>query len=220
MKILLVSATKYEIAPFIKTCKKISSVGNFTSYQSAIHSVDVLITGVGMTATAFGLGKILHKKYDLAINAGVAGSFKKDIALGTVVNVVSDCFADFGVEDGNTFITAAEIGLVSSSEFKVSGLFNKNKLLKSLPKVEGITVNTVHGNTTSIKKVVQKFNPEIESMEGAAFYYSCQQSGLPALQIRAISNYVEKRNKKKWKMENAISNLNFFLEEFLQQIIN
>ena len=72
MKILLVSATKFEIAPLMKLLSGKKKFGK--------HSVDVLITGIGMTATAFHLGKYLNKKYDLAINAGVAGSFKKNIS--------------------------------------------------------------------------------------------------------------------------------------------
>ena len=111
MKILIVSATKFEIAPLLKKFRKISAKGNITSFRFGEHSIDVLITGVGMTAIAFYLGKILNKKYDLAINAGLAGSFRKNIPLGTVVNVVSDCFSDLGAEDGNKFLTLKEMGM-------------------------------------------------------------------------------------------------------------
>src|ERR1035437_7833482 len=114
MKILLVSATKFEVAPLLKNFKKIRSEKNISTFQFKNHSVDVLITGVGMTATAFQLGKNLNRKYDLTINAGVAGSFKKTIPLGTVVNVTSDSFADLGAEDGNKFITVEEIGFAAS----------------------------------------------------------------------------------------------------------
>jgi futalosine hydrolase len=81
--------------------------------------------------------------------------------------------------------------------------------------VKGITVNTVHGNSASIKKVKKKFNPDIESMEGAAFFFACQNEKIPCLQIRAISNYVEKRNKKKWKMKLAVKNLCTIIEKIL-----
>jgi futalosine hydrolase len=216
MKILLVSATSFEISPLVKFFTKTHSTGNIASFRANRHSVDVLVTGVGMTATAFHLGKILTNRYDFAINAGVAGSFRKNITPGIVVNITSDCFADFGAEDGSKFITAEEMGLVKISGFRFQALNYKiNKAINLLTEAKGVTVNTVHGNTGNIKKIIKRFNPDVESMEGAAFFYACQNQKIPCAQIRAISNYVERRNKKKWKMELAIKNLNSFLEELL-----
>lgn len=168
-----------------------------------------------MTATAFQLGKNLSNKYDLAINAGIAGSFKKNISLGMVVNVVSDCFADLGAEDGERFLTLEEMGIPEAISDKLEGIRKGLKTVSDLPQVKAITVNTVHGKAVSIKKVVKKFNPDIESMEGAAFFYACGEFKTPCIQIRAISNYVERRNKKNWKLGPAASNLNTFLEQLL-----
>jgi len=217
MKILIVSATNLEIAPLLRNFKKSRSEKNLHTFRFKNHKVDVLLTGIGMTATAFHLGKILNTKYDLAINAGVAGSFKKKIPLGTVVNVVSDRFADLGAEDGNKFITAEEMGLVSNIRYQVSGI-RYGKMPSDLPPVNGITVNTVHGNNASIKKIVQKFHPDIESMEGAAFFLACNHEKIPCLQVRAISNYVEKRNKKNWQLNLAIKNLCVSIEQILQNL--
>lgn len=217
MKVLIVSATKFEVAPLLKNFKKIRSEKNLYSVRFKKNTIDVLITGVGMTTTAFHIGKTLNKKYDLAINAGVAGSFKKNILLGSVVNVVSDCFADFGAEDGDKFLTAEEIRLVASIKYQVTSI-NAKKILSNIPQVKGITVNTVHGNPASIKKIVRKFHPDIESMEGAAFFFACIHEEIPCVQIRTISNYVERRNKKNWQMDLAIKNLNLFLCQFLDRI--
>src|ERR1035437_3730679 len=142
MKILIVSATKFEIAPLLKNFEKIRSEKNLHSFQLKKNTIHVLITGVGMTAAAFHLGKVLNRKYDLAINAGVAGSFKKNIPLGTVVNVVSDCFADLGAEDGNKFLKLKEIGLQEVPSPKPQVPSEKIKrVLSGVLKVKGITVN-------------------------------------------------------------------------------
>jgi len=45
-------------------------------------------------------------------------------------------------------------------------------------------------------------------MEGAAFFYACFMERLPCLQIRAVSNYIEDRNKDRWNIPLAIGNLN------------
>lgn len=216
MKILLVSATKFEVNPTLKKLKKVGVRGNLTNCRLRHHFVDILITGVGMTATAFELGRCLNRKYDLAINCGVAGSFNRDIALGEVLNVVQDTFADLGAEDGEKFLTLKEMGLIEGKRNKAK-VKRVNSLL-AFKTAKAITVNTVHGNTASIRKVVKKFNPDIESMEGAAFFFACDQFKIPRIQLRAVSNYVERRNKKNWRLDLAIKNLNVSLEQLLHEI--
>ncbi len=219
MKILLVSATRTEILPLIKKFREISGKGTLTSYRFGSHSIDILITGIGMTRTAFYLGKTLNKKYDLAINAGISGSFRKNIPLGSVVNVASDCFSEFGAEDGNEFLIADKIGIGKTGiRYQVSGIRKISKAISMMKKVKGITVNTVHGNNESIRKVIKKFNPDIETMEGAAFFFACNEEKTSCLQIRSISNYVERRNKKNWKINLAIERLNVALEQLIRSV--
>ena len=45
-------------------------------------------------------------------------------------------------------------------------------------------------------------------MEGASFFYACEQAGILGIQIRSISNMVERRNKDNWQIGLAIKNLN------------
>jgi futalosine hydrolase len=66
----------------------------------------------------------------------------------------------------------------------------------------------VHGYLESIDKIVAKYQPDVESMEGAAFFFSCLQAKIPFLEIRGISNYVEPRNRENWCIGLAIENLN------------
>lgn len=176
--------------------------------------IDFLATGVGITATAYRLTKELYKnRYDLAINAGLAGTFKNVIKLGEVVNVVSDCFADLGAKKGTDFLTLAEMGLQEKNKFPFRNgwLHNsgaqRNGVLKELKKANAITVNTVHDGSKNIKKVLEKFNPDIETMEGAAFFYVCILEKIPCVQLRAVSNIVGVRDKRKWNIPLALKNL-------------
>ena len=43
-------------------------------------------------------------------------------------------------------------------------------------------------------------------MEGLAFYYVLKLINKPSIEIRSISNYVEKRNKNNWDIPAAIAN--------------
>jgi futalosine hydrolase len=44
-------------------------------------------------------------------------------------------------------------------------------------------------------------------MEGAAFMYACLINNIPFAQVRAVSNIVERRNRDRWRMPEAIRNL-------------
>jgi len=222
MKILLVAATRAECEPLLTG---LADPGNSARLSLRNHKADVLITGVGMVATAFALGqRLASEEYDLAINAGIAGSFDFNIKLGEVVLIREDIFAEQGAEDGDDFLSLTQLGFGEVSHYAVDGhrgtelvpqdLLNF-KALEQIRKVKAITVNKVHGNELSIAKTLSRFNAQVESMEGAAFFYACNQTRTPCIQIRSISNYVERRNKEKWNPGLAIKNLNDLLYRFL-----
>ncbi|HEX8608868.1 MAG TPA: futalosine hydrolase [Pedobacter sp.] len=207
MKILLVVATRAEILTLIENFNLPG--GDFLTSEE----FDVLITGVGMTATAFALGQRLSNNYNLVLNLGIAGSFDREIPLGTLLNIKSDEFAELGAEDNDRFLTIEELGFGKGSYNALNNLLNDH--LTSLRKVKGITVNKVHGNQNSIDDIVKRLNPTTESMEGAAVLYCCDQLAIPCLQIRSISNYVEPRNRENWQIGLAIANLNKWAIDFL-----
>ncbi len=203
MNLLLVAATLPEVQPLLSTLQLDSNAGG--KYVGK-HFVSVLITGAGMVPTAFSLGRHLAvNNYDLAINLGIAGSFDFDLYPGDICLVKEDTFAELGAEDGDDFLTSDVLNLGSALQ---SHNPNPEFKLPELKEVSAITVNKVHGHELSIANAIARFNPQIESMEGAAFFYACNQSGVNCIQIRSISNYVERRNREKWNIELAIKNLN------------
>jgi futalosine hydrolase len=226
MKILLVSATTAEIRPLLSQLMfQGSDNDQITHYRFRNSSVDILVTGMGMVATAFFLGKQLHAaSYDLAINAGICGSFRDSLQIGSVVQVTSDQFSEMGAEAGEDFLTLGSLGLADpdTPPFTNGKLMGSTRpvfpTLKSVQKASGITVNTIHGNTRSIEKIKLLFDPDTESMEGAAFFYACLQYGLPCFQVRSVSNFVEERDKSRWNAELAIANLNKTLAGLFKEI--
>jgi futalosine hydrolase len=207
VRILIAAATGLEVAPIVKRMESATANADVGRYTFASHTVEVLITGVGMVAMAARCARALTQaSYDLALNFGVCGSFDASIEPGTVVHIVSDRIAELGAEDGDDFLTLADLHLAGESEFaNVNPPANRG--LQHLPEVTGITVNTVHGNARTIASVSERFHPQVESMEGAAFMSACLIQGLPFAQIRAVSNLVERRNRESWKMSEAIANL-------------
>ncbi len=220
MKLLIVAATRMEIMPLEDYLLQLDQQPLLQH-----HAVELLITGAGMVPTAFRLGKILQMdNWDLAVNLGICGSFIRDLPPGTTVHVAADTFGDFGADDGDDFLDAFETGLADKNGYPfVDGWINSpaaaaNKVVRSLPAVKGVTMNTVSGNEISIRKRMEKFAADIESMEGAAFMYCCMKESIPCVQIRAVSNFIERRNKSHWNIPLAIHNLNETAIRLIQHV--
>ncbi len=210
MNLLVVAATEAEIKPFLSSLT-----------EAEKGYISTLVTGVGMTATAYALTKHLqYRKYDLVIQAGVGGSFDRSIPLGSVVFVASDSYGDLGAEDKADYIDIFDMGLLEKSSFPHAAGQLVTPLLAvhdkiSLPHVSAITVNTVSGSERTIQQRQERYGCQVESMEGAAFHYVCLHENVPFAQVRAISNYVIPRDKSQWKMKEAITALNKWLADFI-----
>ncbi|HRG86739.1 MAG TPA: hypothetical protein PLU02_13645, partial [Chitinophagales bacterium] len=141
-----------------------------------------------------------------------------------VVIVANDRFAQLGVDDDQSFLDVFELGFTQPNNYP----FVNGSLEPSMPSlafnsnfklVRAITVETASGNDHAITKLVSKYHPDIESMEGAAFYFCCMHMHLPCFQLRGISNYVEKRNKANWNIPLAVEQLNIALQKIITNSI-
>jgi len=203
MRILLVAATEMEIAALRPGLPK---------------NVDVLVTGVGMVATAAKCARALAlTAYDLALNVGICGSFDRALAPGAVVHIVRDHIVELGAQDGDAFVTIEELRLPAEWTF-VNPAPPPLDALRELPAVNAITVNTVHGNERAIAAVIERFRPEVESMEGAAFMSACLISNVTFAQVRAVSNAVERRNPGAWRVAAALEQLTAKTRLILDQV--
>lgn len=215
MKILIVSATYLEIEPLLLQFQLEQEVNQkLRTYTYNHHEIDVLVPGVGMTCTAYWMGKTLNSKlYDVAINLGLAGSFDDEINIGQTVHVTSDQISELGAEDGETFLSLIDMDLINDEDYTLNhGVMENsiaidNPVVNNLYSVKAITVNTTHGDDASIAKIIELFHPQVETMEGAAFFYACLLEGITCTQIRTISNKVERRNKENWNIPLAVKNL-------------
>ncbi len=207
MEILVVSATAMEIAPF--------SAQNKTA--------DVLVTGVGAPACTYALTKQLQRrKYDMVVQAGIAGTFRNAVAPGETVIVQQDVFADLGIHEKDDFFTLFDKGFAESNALPYTNgwLVNDHPNNFSLPAVKAITINTVSDKYAQAELFMKKYEPDIESMEGAAFHYVCISEGLQFLQLRSISNFVGERIKTNWKMKESLQALNENLQRIITELQN
>jgi futalosine hydrolase len=206
MKTLIVAATTFEIQPYID---------RIDHYPHTHY----LISQVGMIQTAYQLGKHLaHNKYDLLINIGIGGCFNRSLPIGAVVSVDRELFSELGAENDEQFISIDELGF-GTAHYPALQNSATRQLVHNLPSGLGITVNKVHGNTSEIVKLLNQVpDAFIESMEGAAVFLAAAETQTQTIQIRGISNYVEKRNRATWNIPLAIQNSNAVLFQILSEI--
>lgn len=217
MKITLLAATAAEIQPTIDLLD--SGIQPWKNIE-----VDLLTTGVGLPATIYHLTKYLGQKQpDMIVNAGIAGALSEQIMLGEVVLVQSETFGDLGAEDQTgKFLSLSELGLLDpqTPPFQNGKIpcTTPPRLWPDLRRVTGTTVQLVHGEAERIQRFRAQNNAEVESMEGAGVAYVAALEGIPYLQLRSISNYVEPRNREAWKIGLSVKNLNRFLLDGLDHL--
>ncbi len=207
MNILVVAATEMEIAPF----------------TAQNNQVEILITGVGAPSCMYALTKkLLQQKYDFILQAGIAGTFKNQFALGETYFIKTDLFADLGIQEGNNFFTLFDGGFLKPDTIPYTNgqLLNLAENYFGLKVANAITINTISDSLAQTELYKKKYDADIESMEGAAFHYVCIQENIPFLQIRSISNFVGERIKTNWKMKESIENLNNTLNRIIAQLQN
>ena len=214
MNVLIVAATVLEISPFLE---------QYRTNKSMSSSIDILVTGIGLTATTYSLTRQLNlKRPDLIIQAGVGGCFDTSVPLGSVLAIKQEAIADQSVIELDKLKTMFDLKLVPQNQYPFSKgwLVNKSEVLKKvrLKKVKGVSVNEITTSKQKVKFYNETFSPVVESMEGAALHYVCLMEKIPFVQIRSVSNYIAERNKKNWNMKESIINLNNELINLLQQL--
>jgi futalosine hydrolase len=90
--------------------------------------------------------------------------------------------------------------------------------VESLIPVKSITMNMLHSDPKWIDILRDKYSPEVETMNGAAFFYVCLSEKVPFLQIRSISHFVEIRKIENWNIPSALKNLTSSLMSILEEL--
>ncbi len=217
MAVLIMAATSHEIGPTIDYL-------NSQAFMVNNQVLDLLMSGVGLLPSSYALtSHLINHSADLVIQAGIAGSFSDTYPPATTVLVQEELLGDSGVIEEGIFKDIFDLKLANEH----GEPFTNKKLINpacqrwkktGLPFVTGVTVNEITTDEKRIEQLKEKYGADIESMEGAALHYVCLQQKIPFIQIRSVSNYVGERNKSRWKMEEAINQLNKTLITFLLQL--
>ena len=195
MQLLVVAATEFELSAARERLR-------------GVAGVDFATTGVGMLPTAYCLTRLLARKgYDWVFSVGIAGALA-DVALGEAVVVAREAVADCGVETATGAVQPLPPALQSSVALTCPYVHDF-PLLQHVKKVAGVTVNLLTENATRV--AARRAAAEVETMEGAAFFYVCLREGVSFLQLRGISNRVGVRDKQLWRTAEALDSVGSLL---------
>ncbi|MEN9599754.1 MAG: futalosine hydrolase [Bacteroidota bacterium] len=181
-------------------------------------------SGVGMLSSAVSLTRLIYEeKPDLILQVGIAGSFQPKLPIGKTVVVKEEILGDMGVEEKTGWKDIFDLKLEKGNyppfeKRKLPNPWLKDYNLLKLPEIVGITNNQISTGEKRIKAIQKKYNPSIESMEGAALHYVCREFAIPFLQIRTISNFVGERDKAKWDIKTSINHLNKHILTYLDKL--
>ena len=184
--------------------------------------MEVVSVGVGPVEAALGTARALAAaSYDAVINAGIAGGFRDRCTVGDVVVCAREDYADLGLEDGSTFPLPGGVELVRTLEADRSLV--QPFLDGRIPVILGRGVTSATVTTTDERALVlaHRFRADVESMEGFAVLRAAQVAGIPAIEIRGVSNIVGNRANNGWNFdagaEAAVATTDALIDVLLQE---
>lgn len=175
---------------------------------------DVVAAGVGIAAAAAGTAAALSRgNYARVVSAGIAGGFAGVAPIGSLVVASRMVAADLGSDSPDGFISVDELGFGSSviaAEPDVSaalaGALRSAGLEARLGPV--LTVATTTGTLAGAQALAARVpGAAAEGMEGFGVAEAARQFGVPALELRGISNAVGPRDRAAWKIGEALGAL-------------
>lgn len=211
-KIALAAATKMELQPVLDLLGLPDSCStNWCELNG--HSFKAVVTGAGLPMTSYTLGRFFAMDPpDLFIHLGIAGCKVDRFPVGTCVRVIEDRFADIGAEakDGR-FLDMFELGLWPVDQLPWSGKILRPKVdiwsNSTVLAARAITVNLIPGTAESVRQMENRYDFDIETMEGAAVFFAALEANVPVVCFRGISNVIEPRNRASWNIQGALSSV-------------
>ncbi|PUA38113.1 futalosine hydrolase [Paenibacillus elgii] len=175
---------------------------------------DVVAGGVGPAAAAASAAKALAAaEYGLVVSAGIGGGFPGRAEIGSLVVADAIVAADLGAETPEGFRSVDELGFGSSRiavDASLAARLTEALQRAGLPAHMGpvLTVSTVTGTAATASELAARVpGAAAEAMEGFGVAVAARDRGLPALELRAISNAVGPRDREAWRIKEALDAL-------------
>lgn len=181
-------------------------------YQTPVILIE---TGIGLVNTTQALTVALQNiNPTLIIQSGIGGAYlQANLNIGDIVIATEENYAELGVTTPQGWLPANEMGIpVLKTNREYFNTYPCDTTLvedatRALDQSQDavttgpfVTVQQCSGQTSVGNTLAQRFNAICENMEGVAATQICTQYNVPFLELRAISNQVEDRNRDAWNI--------------------
>lgn len=183
----------------------------------ASPAVDVVVSGIGRTnaaaatAQAIALAAAAGRPFTAAVSAGIAGALPgSNLSPGTLVVADACVYAEEGIELPGGFGDMHALGF-PLGDFEGNRVPVGVELLRSFRALGPVgavaTVATCSGTDLAAERVRLRTGAIAEAMEGAAVVHAARRLGVPAIEIRSISNTTGDRPSQRWDIPRAFAAL-------------
>lgn len=183
----------------------------------AAPEVHVVVAGIGRTNAAAATAEALAEAratgapFAAVISTGIAGALPgSNLALGTVIVADACVYAEEGIAlpegQGDMRVLGFPLGDFEGNRVPVGGALLV--AFRSIgPACAIATVATCSGTDAAALSVRTRTGAMAEAMEGAAVVHAARRVGVPALEIRSISNTTGDRATQRWDIAAAFAAL-------------
>ncbi|MEE2907404.1 MAG: futalosine hydrolase [Planctomycetota bacterium] len=186
----------------------------------------VIVGGVGRTNSASATTAALLQRgpFTAVINAGIAGILPgSDLVIGDIL--VADCcvYLEEGIETPTGFRDLDSMGF-PLGDFPGNRVPVDPALLATLgpsyPTGPIATVATCAGTDAKAQEVTQRTGALAEAMEGASVVHAARLQGIPAIEVRSMSNTTGDQDAQTWDLEAALKALRGAVPEMLKRLVD
>jgi futalosine hydrolase len=180
--------------------------------------VEMLVTGVGPVEAAIATARALELSPPrFVVNAGIGGGFSARAKVGEAFAVETDYLAELGLEDGRPIPPlpggAALVDRVESDAGLLETARRSGARIAS-----AITVATITTTASRAEALASRFEAEVEAMEGFAVLRAAAVAGIPAIELRGVSNIVGPREASGWDFDAGARAVTALLDKFLDGV--
>lgn len=181
------------------------------------EGVDKLVTGIGPVEASCAVTAALARgRYRLVVNAGLAGAFNGAAIIGDGVAVADDSI-ELGLEDGLPLPIPPAMQVVEKARSDAQLVAALRA--KGFPALRGVTVSSVTSSETTARRLGER-GAQVESMEGFAVLRAAERAGVPALELRGISNRCGDRARSGWDFTAGVCGLQRIVAALFEVLVS
>ena len=189
-----------------------------------VPDAHVVVAGIGRTNAAAATTQAIleHGPFEAVCSVGVAGALPgAELQLGETIVAEACIYAEEGLQTPDAFLDMQAMGF-PLGDFTGNRVPVDPGLLRRLqghaPTGLIATVATCSGSDLQADLVARRTSAVAEAMEGAAVVHAARRLGVPAMEVRAISNTTGDRDRQQWDIGKAIAALGSALPAIIRHV--